>query len=66
MRKFDLYRRAGVREYWVVLPEEKIVRAYGFQDDRVLSRFYEAAAGAGVEAEIFPGLCVALESIFAE
>ncbi|MDR2136181.1 MAG: Uma2 family endonuclease [Treponema sp.] len=64
MRKFDLYRRAAVREYWLVSPEEKTVHAYCFQGDRVAGRVNGAASVA--EAEIFPGLGVTLESIFAE
>jgi Uma2 family endonuclease len=64
MRKFDLYRQAGVREYWLVSPEDKSLRAYNFQDERVLSRFY--AEGETAKAEIFPGLEIALEPVFAE
>jgi Uma2 family endonuclease len=63
-RKFDLYRRAGVREYWVVFPEEKTIHAYNFQDEKVRNRVYEAAGTA--KAEIFPGLEIALEPVFAE
>jgi Uma2 family endonuclease len=62
LRKFDLYRQAAVREYWVVSPEEKTIRAYCFQEDRVISRVYETLAAA----EIFPGLKIELEPVFAE
>jgi Uma2 family endonuclease len=31
-RKFELYREAGVREYWVLDPEHKTVHAYRFRD----------------------------------
>ncbi|MDR0731468.1 MAG: Uma2 family endonuclease [Treponema sp.] len=62
MRKFDLYRRAAVQEYWLVSPEEKSIHAYCFLGDRVVGRVYTDAA----EAEIFPGLKLSLEEIFAE
>jgi Uma2 family endonuclease len=64
IRKFDLYRRAGVREYWVVSPEEKTIHAYCFQDEKMLSRVYTAAGAAG--AVVFPELEIALEPVFAE
>jgi Uma2 family endonuclease len=64
MRKFDLYRQAGIREYWLISPEEKSVRAYNFQNERVLSRF--CGFGETAKAEIFPGLEIALEPVFAE
>jgi Uma2 family endonuclease len=64
IRKFDLYRRAGVREYWVVSPEEKTIHAYCFQDEKMLSRVYTAADAA--ESAVFPDLEIALEPVFAE
>jgi Uma2 family endonuclease len=64
IRKFDLYRQAGVREYWVVSPEEKTVHAYCFQEERVGARVYGAADTA--RAEIFSGPDIALEPIFTE
>jgi Uma2 family endonuclease len=30
--KFDLYQRHGVKEYWIVLPEEKTVMIFKLQD----------------------------------
>jgi Uma2 family endonuclease len=30
-RKFDLYLKAGVREYWVIEPENKGVKAYNLR-----------------------------------
>ncbi|MEI6206667.1 MAG: Uma2 family endonuclease [Desulfuromonadales bacterium] len=33
-RKFELYERAGVREYWVVYPDEKIIQVYRLEDGR--------------------------------
>ncbi|MDR1025094.1 MAG: Uma2 family endonuclease [Treponema sp.] len=73
IRKFNLYRQAAVREYWVVSPEEKTIHAYCFQGERVTNRVYGGAAGfaadpaAGTAApEIFPGLEIELEPVFAE
>jgi Uma2 family endonuclease len=32
-RKFDLYRGAGVREYWIVDPDERVVEVYRLEAD---------------------------------
>ncbi len=32
--KFNLYERAGVREYWVVYPLDKVIHAYRLEDGR--------------------------------
>jgi Uma2 family endonuclease len=63
-RKFKLYRQAGVREYWVLDPENKGVTAYCFSDDQILARTYGAKDTAPVT--IFPGLDIALEAVFAQ
>ncbi|MDR3247918.1 MAG: Uma2 family endonuclease [Treponema sp.] len=63
-RKFDLYRRAGVREYWVVNSAPQGLLAYRFLDGRILTQAYGPADIT--EAGIFPGLVISLESIFAK
>ena len=63
-RKFDLYREAGVREYWVLNPENKTLSAYLFKDGWIVPRTFRVSDTATVE--IFPGLSIELESVFAE
>jgi Uma2 family endonuclease len=63
-RKLKLYRRAGVREYWVLDPENKEITAYRFTGDQILARTYGSKETAPVD--IFPGLEIALEPVFAE
>ncbi|MFC0212551.1 Uma2 family endonuclease [Paenibacillus chartarius] len=66
VRKLRLYERAGVREYWVVFPLDRIVQVYGLND----RGSYELTQFGGVkdtiEVGILPGLGVALETVFAE
>ena len=61
--KRRLYQDAGVREYWVVDPENKRVTVYSFRDDGVLTETYESADTAPVG--IFPGFGIALDQVFA-
>jgi len=63
-RKFNLYRDAGVREYWVVDGESKSVIAYLFDGDRVASKSYGENDSAPVA--LLPGLSIDLALVFAE
>jgi Uma2 family endonuclease len=62
-RKFELYRVAGVREYWVVDPEHKTLYTYRFQAGQILPR--SCGASASVPVGIFPDLNIELEPVFA-
>ena len=61
-RKFGLYRRAGVREYWVLDPETKTLLAHRFEKGQIITRFYQAKNTAPVD--ILSGLEISLESVF--
>ena len=61
-RKFKLYQKAGVREYWIVDPENKGVTVHCFQENTILSRTYESAGTAPVS--ILPGLNISLDEVF--
>jgi len=63
-RKFNLYRDAGVREYWVVDGESKSVIAYLFDGDRVASKTYGENDTVAVAS--LPGLSVELTPVFDE
>jgi Uma2 family endonuclease len=63
-RKFNLYRDAGVREYWVVSPEEKSLLVHRFDNDQISTRVYYSTDT--VQVGIFPGLEIPLEPVFAE
>ncbi|MDR1301392.1 MAG: Uma2 family endonuclease, partial [Treponema sp.] len=63
-RKFELYRKAGVREYWVIEPEHQILHAYRFEGDRIFTRSFSRYDTAAVDS--FPSLSIALEPVFAE
>jgi Uma2 family endonuclease len=58
--KFNKYREAGVREYWIVDPEERAIFAYTLKNGEYTAAVYEDAAPAAV----LPGCTIDLGSIF--
>ena len=63
-KKFDLYRQAGVREYWLIDPESKRLTVYCFRDGAILTTTYESKDT--VPVSIFPEFSVELSRIFSE
>jgi len=63
-RKFHLYRKAGVREYWVVDPENNRAKVYLFQNNRILTDTY--GSEDIVPVTTLPGLNISLEQVFSE
>ena len=63
--KFDLYRRAGVREYWVLDGEHKRLHAYQFEDGRIAA-FASYGADENATVGIFDALAIELAPVFAQ
>jgi len=64
-RKFELYEHAGVQEYWVVLPDEKIIQVYRLEEGRY-GRHYAVGPGDVLEVPWLDGFKVDVEGVFAE
>jgi len=62
-RKFSLYKKAGVREYWVVDPETKEVTVFLFGENPGFNVYKSMDA---VPVAVLPGLNILLEQVFAE
>jgi len=62
--KFHLYRDAGVREYWLVDPNNKTLKTHLFVGGKPDVQIYAAPDKA--EVGIFPGFSVDLALVFAE
>jgi Uma2 family endonuclease len=61
--KFQYYLEAGVREYWVIYPEEKRVQVHVYENGRYLITLYKETGCISVT--VLPGLEIALESLWA-
>lgn len=63
--KFDLYERAGVREYWVIFPEQKIIQIYRLEDGRY-GRCQVVGPGDLLEVPWLDELKLDMTEVFAE
>lgn len=63
--KFNLYQRAGVREYWIVDPSTRIVSVYTLKDGA-----YQTAAAYGADSSVRVGILndctIDLSTVFPE
>ena len=65
LTKRRLYERYGVREYWVVSPEERIIEKHVLHEN---GRYFGTVFGDEGEAtvETLPGLSIDLAQLFSE
>ena len=63
-RKFELYRDAGVTEYWVLNSEYKTLTVYLFEGEKAITRTYGEKDSAPVA--VLRGLSIELHSVFTE
>lgn len=60
--KFNLYREAGVREYWVVSPEGRSVQVYLLQEGEYVARAFTDADAVSVG--VLDGCTINLSEVF--
>ncbi|MDR0997683.1 MAG: Uma2 family endonuclease [Treponema sp.] len=63
IRKFNLYLKAGVREYWIVAPESKTVQAFVLRNGLYVGTVYPA--DAALPSAVLEGLSLTLSDVFA-
>jgi Uma2 family endonuclease len=61
-RKLNLYLDAGVREYWVIDPEEKFVEMYNLEGEHCKIRIRQI--DDTLESFIFPDLAIPMKTIY--
>jgi Uma2 family endonuclease len=63
LRKFNLYMRAGVREYWIVEPGSKTVQTFVLENGAYRGTIYHS--GAALSSVALEGLSITLHDVFA-
>jgi len=64
--KFNLYEKAGVREYWIVNPKGKVVNTFILQPDGYYDLGSEYDCTEKAPVHIFEGLEIDLKELFEE
>lgn len=62
-QKFELYLDAGVREYWVIEPEQQIAQVHVYEKGHFLSFAYRK--NAVIPSAILPGFSLELRTLWA-
>ena len=62
--KFNLYRQAGVREYWIIDPDTRTVATHVLKDGEYITRAFSATDKAPVH--IMDGCTINLIEVFAD
>jgi len=63
-QKLELYRESGVKELWIIDPENNLLTVYLLQGDIIYSKNYKKTDTVAVT--VLQGLNIALEEIFAD
>lgn len=62
--KFNKYEKAGVKEYWIVEPEEKIISVFILQENNRYGRPESYTEMDQIKVSTFPDLIIDLSSVF--
>ncbi len=61
--KFNLYKEAGVLEYWIIEPYDKLLLVYTLKDEEYIG-LPPQTEGENIKSPLFPELNIALEDVF--
>ena len=61
--KFNLYQEAGVKEYWIIEPNDKIILVYTLVNSEFIG-LKPQVEGENIKSPLFPELNIAIEDVF--
>ena len=64
--KFDLYQRHGVREYWIVDPDARVIHAWRLEESGRFGKEKLYAIGEAAPSAVLEGLVVETKELFAD
>lgn len=64
--KFNLYEQAGVQEYWIVEPEQRLVSVFQLQKNGRFSRPEMYADEDSIKVALFPDLEIDMGAVFSQ
>ncbi|CAA7599764.1 Restriction endonuclease type II-like [Acididesulfobacillus acetoxydans] len=62
--KFNKFEKAGVREYWIVEPENKLISVFTLQENNRYGRPEVYSEEDQIKVNLFPELTIDLKSVF--
>jgi Uma2 family endonuclease len=62
--KFEIYQESSVKEYWVVVPSEKILLQYILNDEGRYVESLPLSPGDAITTPVLPGFALDLEELF--
>lgn len=62
--KFNKYEKAGVKEYWIVEPEGKVISVFTLQENNRYGGPDLYSEEDIVKVSVFPDLTIELKSVF--
>jgi Uma2 family endonuclease len=65
-QKFDVYQESGVREYWLIQPDDRNVFQYVLNDEGIYIGLHPLTDEDELVSRVFPDFRINLEGVFAD